>query len=78
MVSVPRQNSNSCDPTSAVFGGSTVLNRYYATYSGKKGFKFHVQSRTGTYSCTLKTQVIQSVPLVGICGYFYFIFLIVI
>ena len=33
MVSVP-QNSYSCGPTSAVFGGSTVINCYYAIYSG--------------------------------------------
>ena len=55
MVSVPRQNSSSSGPTIEVFGGSTVLNCYYATYIGKKGFKFHVQPQTGAYSCYFNT-----------------------
>ena len=36
MVSVPRQSSNSRDPTSAVFGGSTVFKCCYAKYSGNE------------------------------------------
>ena len=51
MVSVPRQNNNSCGPMSAVFGGSAVLNCYFATYSGENGFKFHAQPQTDAYSC---------------------------
>ena len=51
MVSVPRQNSICCGPMSAVFGGSTVLNCYYATYSGKKGLKFHAQPQLAQLIC---------------------------
>ena len=46
MVSVPCQKINSRGPTSVVFGRSTVLNCYYATYSGNK--------RVLNFMCNLK------------------------